>query len=251
MKKLLILVLLAPLFIGAAPPDPNQNTVEFWGGTGQYRRDAGCGHYQKVEYQDIAVSFKHKGVETEEYLNDSGKVAVRKVASPVTFILDASMTRGTAVDIDPVYYYDDITPVPVEETVEYVQAGVKMQADWKYIGFGLGGVAVGDEGGFGVVPAGLLRVGPRDQIYLTWELLYANPIRSGHGFLATGLGHQSGNLDLWVGLSGWLEEDHSRPCLTVKYHFGNMLLGVDASYGTSVQDGVRPYSVSVGVGYEY
>jgi hypothetical protein len=250
MKKLLILVFLAPLFIGAAPPDPNQNTVEFWGGTGQYRRDAGCGHYQRVKYHDIAVSYKHKVVETEEYLNDSGKVAIRKVASPVTLILDASMTQGTATDLD-YYYYDEYHSTPAETTIEYIQVGAKVQADYKNFGFGLGGVALGDEGGFDVGPAVLLRAGPRDKVYLSWEFLYANPFRSGHGIMATGLGRQTGNLDLWVGMSGWIEEEHSRPCLTVKYHFGDMLLGVDASYGTSSQDGIRPYSVSLGVGYEF
>ena len=249
MKKLLILVLLAPLFIGAAPPDPNQNTVEFWGGTGQYRRVSGCSHYQKVEYYDISVSYKHRETEDEEYLNDSGKVAVRKVATPLTIIIDASMTQGTATDI--IYNYDEYHSTPAETTIEYIQAGFKFQGDWRKIGFGMGAVAVGDEGGFGIVPAVLLRVGPRDQFFLTGELLYANPVRSGHGFLATGLGRQAGNLDLWVGLSGWVDEEHSRPCLTVKYHFDNMLLGVDASYGTSSQDGITPYSVSLGVGYEF
>jgi hypothetical protein len=250
MKKLFLIALMAPLFIGAAPPDPNQNTVEFWGGTGQYRRDSGCGHYQKVKYYDAAVSYKHKVVETEEYLNDSGKVAVRKVASPVTLILDASMTRGTATDLD-YYYYDEYHSTPAETTVEYFQAGAKVQGDYKNFGFGLGGVAAGDEGGFDVVPAVLLRVGPRDKVYLSWEFLYANPLSSGHGALAAGLGHQSGNLDLWAGMGGWIDEDHFRPCLTVKYHFGEMMVGADASYGTYSQNGITPYSVSLGVGYEF
>ena len=202
-----------------------------------------------MEYYDIAVSYKHKVVKEEEYLNDSGKVYIKRSATPVTLILDASYTQGTAADV--IYDYDEYHSTPAETTVEYSQAAFKLQSDWKYFGFGVGGVAVVDEGNPGIAPAGLLRIGPRDQIFLTGELLYANPVRSGHGVLAAGLGHQSGNLDLWVGLSGWIDEEHSRPCLTLKYHFGEMLLGVDASYGTTSRDGVRPYSVSVGVGYEF
>jgi len=251
MKKLLILVLLAPLFIGAAPPEPGQNTIEFWGGTGQYRQGTGCGNYHRIKYYEAAVSYKHKVVEKTEYLNDSGKVYVKRVASSLTVILDASLTRGTAVDIYPDYYFDDYFPTPVEETVEYFQAGVKMQGDSQDFGFGIGGVVVSDEGDLGVVPAVFLRIGPRDQFYLTGEFLYANPLRSGHGILAAGLGRQAGNLEMWAGVGGLVDGQHSQPCLTVKYHFGDMLLGVDASYGTSSQDGITPYSVSLGVGYEF
>lgn len=251
MKKLLILAFLAPLLIGAAPPEANQNTIEFWGGNGQYRRDAGCGHYQKVKYYYAAVRYKHKVVEETEYLNDSGKVYVKRKATPFSVILDASYTRGTAADID-YYYYDGYNRTQIEETVEYIQASAKLQADGRALGLGLGMVAAGDDGGLGVAPAVLLRVWPLDKIYLTGEFFYANPLRSGHGFFAAGLGHQSKNLELWAGAGCWMEDlYYSRPCLTVKYHFGDMLLGVDASYGTSVQDGVRPYSVSLGVGYEF
>ncbi|MDP2808133.1 MAG: hypothetical protein Q8O74_08385 [bacterium] len=252
MKKLLILVLLAPLFIGAAPPGPGQNTIEFWGGTGRYRRQAGCNPAQRVEYYDVAVSFKHRVTEEQITVADSGYFSIktiRKVATPFSFLIDASMTRGTATDI--IYYYDDYHSTPAEDTVEDIQAGAKLQGDWKNFGFGLGGVTAGDEGGFGMVPAGYLRIGPRDKIYLTGELLYANPIISGHGILAAGLGHQSKNLDLWAGAGVWVNEQHLRPCLTIKYHFRDMMLGLDASYGTSTQDGIKPYSISLGVGYEF
>lgn len=250
MKKLLLIALLAPLFIGAAPPDSNQNTVEFWGGTGQYRRDSGCGRYQKVEYQDLAVRYKYKVVEEEEYLNDSGKVAVKKVVSPFTFILDASYTRGTATDLDR-NLYDTYHSTPAGTAEEYFQTGFKLQGDWRKFGLGLGVVLVDDDTDAGILPSVFLRAGQNDQFYLTGEMCYANPFRSGHGVLAAGLGMQTSSLELWGGAGAWAYEDRFRPCLAVKYHFGDMLLGVAASYATFSQDGVVPYSVSVGVGYEF
>lgn len=250
MKKLLILVLLAPLFIGAAPPEPGQNTIEFWGGTGRYRRQSGCNPVQRVEYHSAAVNFKHRIAKEQKYLNDSGMAAVKKVATPFSLLFDISWINGTATDILDEYDYDSTSSTAVKN-VQFNQTGFKLQGDWRVIGAGLGITGMDDDGDQIALPSGYLRIGQRDKVFLTGEYLYASPLHSGHGAMTAGLGHQSNDLDLWAGLGYGLYDESLRPGLTVKYHFDNMLLGVDASYGTSSHDGVRPYSVSVGVGYEF
>jgi hypothetical protein len=254
MRKLLLLVLLAPLFIGAAPPDQPQNTFEFWGGGGRYVH-SGCDHTMDVKYYEAAVSLKHRTMTTTSCIIDSGKVKYQKALSPYSVIIEASALQGTANEISKPAYSLDVSPPT--DNVEYYQLGFKVEADWQAFGMGLGGGASAggydsednqDSNGFGLYPAVRLRLGERDKLYVSGELFYSSPLRSGHGGLAAGLGHEGKSLELWAGGALMPDDDKYRPALTVKYRFNGMMAGLNASYSTVEQHGINPYAFSLGVG---
>jgi len=251
MKRLLPLILLAPLFVGFAPRDSANTTVEFWGGTGRFYRPGGCEHTGRdVKFFEGAVSLEHRPMEEKEALDDSGRVVLKKIPTPFSIRFDGSMLQGATTEVFYTDYIDEYR-LPATGNITVTQFGLKLQGDWQNFGLGLGGLVLNDDEEAGLAPSARVRVGRLDQLYLSGELLYANPMYSGHGLLSAGLGFRARDLDAWIGAGYGPYDDDYRPYITVKQHFDNIMVGLNASYATKTNHGITPYAVSIGVGFDF
>lgn len=250
-KRLLPLILLAPLCVGFAPRDSADISVELWGASGRFYQPGSCEHRGRdVKYFEGAAVVEYRYKDEKICLDDSGRTVVQKVPTPFSVRLDCSLLQGEGTELieegDTYSYY---SPRTVDVTMSNL--GAKLQWDWANFGLGLGGMVLDDGEDAGLAPSVRVRIGPRDELYLSGELLYACPLRSGQGLLNAGLGFRTGTMDAWVG-GGYGPYDHAlRPCITIRQNIRDMMVGINLSYGSEADHGITPYAVSLGVGYQF